>query len=108
MEEEMKDIKPLRDNVLGRMIDIVGGERQTRGGIIITEDHSSSDFVRPRWFQVTHVGPKQEDISVGQYVLVPHGRWSRGIDMVGSQREEDKIFLIDHDDVLGISDEVPA
>lgn len=103
----MINLKPLRDNVIGRMIDGLGKERTTAAGLIMADDHLSEDYVRPRWFEVTHVGPEQKDVNVGQYVLVTYGRWSRGIDTVGSMREEDKIFLIDHNDVLGISEENP-
>lgn len=100
-------IKPLHDKVLGRMVDRIGAERTSAGGVIIVENDTSEGVIRPRWFEVTHVGPKQEDIAVGQYVLVPHGRWSRGIDLVGHRREEDKIFLIDHDEILGLQDDNP-
>lgn len=103
----MRDIRPLHDKVLGYMIDPPGTERRTNAGLIITEDETSEDFIRPRWFRVTHVGPEQESITVGQYVLVSHGRWSRGIDMEGSRREDDKLFLIDHNDILGINEEYP-
>lgn len=103
----MKNIKPLRDNVLGRMIERFGESRTTKGGVVLVEDETSEGYIRPRWFEVTHVGPKQEEIRVGQYVLVPHGRWSRGIDLEGTMREENKIFLVDHNDILGVQDDDP-
>lgn len=103
----MTDIRPLRDRVLGQMIDPPGTERTTQGGLIITENESSEDFVRPRWFLVTHVGPEQTDIFPGQYVLVAHGRWSRGIDIAGTRRQQDKLYLIDHAEVLGIRPDHP-
>ncbi len=103
----MINIKPLRDNVLGRMVDGLGKERKSTGGVILTDDQLNEDFVRPRWFEVTHIGPDQHDVDVGQYVLVTYGRWSRGVNVEGSLREDDKIFLIDNNDVLGISEENP-
>lgn len=103
----MTTIKPLHDKVLGYMLEPLGSERTSAGGVIIQEDHGSDDFVRPRWFVVTAVGPEQEDIAAGDYVLVPHGRWSQGINLEGSMQEEDKIFLVDHKDILGTSDDNP-
>jgi hypothetical protein len=42
----------------------------------------------PRWARVYSVGPEQEDIKVGQYVLVSHGRWTRGIEVTDPETEE--------------------
>lgn len=100
----MKNITPLGDKVLGRMLEVVGQERHTDGGLIITEDTMTEGAIRPRWFEITHVGPKQQEFSRGDYVLVAHGRWSRGIDVDGTKREEDKLFLLDTDEFLGASD----
>lgn len=97
----MKNITPIRDKVLGQMLDIVGGGKTTEGGVIFVETNMTDGAIKPRWFVVTHVGPEQKDVSVGDHVLVPHGRWSRGIDMDGSYHDEDKIFLIDHRDIMG-------
>ncbi|SRR6056297_212354 len=104
----MKQIKPLKDKVLGFMIEPLSGTRQTLGGVYLTADETSEDHVRPRWFQITHIGPEQEELYVNQYVLVPFGRWSRGINIENDMREDQKLFLIDHDDVLGVSDEIPS
>lgn len=100
-------LTPLRDKILGYMLEPVGAERKTLGGIILTEKDMDETAVRARWFEVTHVGPEQETIKVGQYILLPHGRWSRGIDIDGTHREEDKLFLIDNEAILGYSDDNP-
>lgn len=103
----MTHIRPLRDKVIGKMLEPIGFERRTKAGIILTEDETSETFIRPRWFEVTHTGPEQEDILVGQYVLVPHGRWSRGIDLDNANRVDEMLFLVDHNDVLGVQDDDP-
>ena len=103
----MKTITPLGDKVIGQMIEPMGAERTTAGGLVLTEQTIGEDAIRPRWFLVTHVGPDQNDINPGDYVLVPHGRWSRGIDIEGTRREEDKLFLLDNDELLGVSDVNP-
>lgn len=100
-------ITPIRDNVLARMIDWPG-QRTTAGGLIVNEEEGTEGSVRPRWFEVTHVGKEQEEFSVGDYVLVAHGRWSRGIDVEGTRRNEDKLFLLDLDEILATSDDNPV
>jgi co-chaperonin GroES (HSP10) len=102
----MRKITPLGSKVLGRMIDTYG-ERKTHGGVIVQEAEGTSESVRPRWFEVTAVGPDQQDIKQGQYVLVPHGRWSRGLDVEGTNRKEDFIFNIDAESALGTQDSNP-
>lgn len=102
----MRDITPLHDNVLGIMIEPIGAER-VANGIIITETNLGEGTIRPRWFSITHVGPEQIDVIPGDYVLMPHGRWSRGLDIEGTRREEDKLFRLDINDMLGVSKENP-
>lgn len=105
----MRQITPIHDKILGRMLETFGVNRTTQGGVILTEtDMNAEGAIRPRWFEITQVGPEQDEFTPGQFVLVSHGRWSRGIDMVGSQREEDKLFLIDGDELLMVSDENPV
>jgi co-chaperonin GroES (HSP10) len=103
----MKTIIPLKDKVLGRMVDTVGGIKKTVGGLITVEHDMTESAIRPRWFEITHVGPDQLDVNVGQYVLVPHGRWSRGIDIEHTHQVSDYIFQIDHHDILGVQDVNP-
>jgi co-chaperonin GroES (HSP10) len=100
----MNKLNPLRDNVMAKMIEPVGALRKTHGGVLMTEHQQSEEFVRARWFVVTHVGPEQNDVTEGQYVLVSHGRWSRGIDFDNTHLEADKLFLIDNDELLMVSD----
>jgi co-chaperonin GroES (HSP10) len=100
-------LKPLRKNVIGRMIDGFG-EKITHGGVIINERNGGEESIRPRWFKVTHVGPEQDEVAVGDYVLVAHARWSRGIDIENTRREEDMVFLLDTDEILATSKENPV
>jgi len=84
--------------------DMTFGERLTRGGIIVPGDDTKSEGIRPRWARVFAIGPKQLDVKVNEYVLVSHGRWTRGIDMEVSG-EEVTVRMIDNDDILLVSDE---
>jgi hypothetical protein len=102
----MKTITPIRDNVIGQMLEPVGDER-TVNGLILTEKNLGEESVRPRWFLVTHCGPEQKDMTPGMFVLVPHGRWSRGLNLEGTLREADKLFLLDNEALMGTSDVNP-
>ena len=52
----------------------------TTGGIIIPDDNGKERGIRPRWAEVYAVGEDITDLEVGQWVLISHGRWSRGVD----------------------------
>jgi hypothetical protein len=52
------------------------------------------------------VGPKQTDVTVGQWIMVAHGRWTRGIDIDdGTTDHKVTIRKIDPKDILLLSDE---
>jgi len=100
----MMNITPIRDKIIGRMVESIGLERRTRAGLIIAGHDFAEQNIKPRWFEVLFVGPEQTDVRPGEFVLVPHGRWSRGLDLENTRREEDKIFLLDNEALLGVSD----
>ena len=70
-------IIPLRDNVL--IADMNFDEQKTTSGIIIRSDNGKTEGIKPRWGQVWAIGPEQEDVKVGDWICVEHGRWTRGI-----------------------------
>lgn len=72
-------IKPIRDHVLVSDMDF--GEQKTASGIVITSDNGKSSGVKPRWGRVWAVGPEQQDIKVGEWICVEHGRWTRTIEL---------------------------
>lgn len=73
------DIKPLRDTVL--VSDMKIGERISKGGIHLLNDNRKQDGIRPRWAKVYAVGPDVKDLKAGQWILIEHGRWSRGLEV---------------------------
>jgi hypothetical protein len=87
----------LSNKVIGIMVDNFG-IRKTANGLIINEIDGAENSIRPRWFKVTHVGPEQNAVQVNDYVLVSHGRWSRGffIDKEASQ----KYYHLDEKEIL--------
>lgn len=92
--------KPLRDGILVRNMEF--GEQKTASGLIIASDDGKVGGIHPRWGEVIAVGNEQHDVQVGQYVLVSHGRWSRGFELNG-----ETVRTVDPNDVLGIQDEEP-
>ena len=98
------DIKPLKKRVL--VSDMHFGESKTKGGIILMDDDGSESGIHPRWAKVYAIGDQQEDVAVGQWVMVSHGRWSRGF-KVKREGVELEVRMIDENDRLLISDDEP-
>jgi co-chaperonin GroES (HSP10) len=97
-------IKPLNDSVI--VTDMTFDERFTTGGIVLLNDNGKSTGIRPRWGQVYAVGPDQKEVTVGQWVCVAHGRWTRGIE-VEDETGKKTLRRVDPDDLLIVSDEQP-
>ena len=98
-------VRAIKDRVL--VTNIESGARLTTGGIIIPDDDGKERGIRPRWAEVYAVGEDVTDISVGQWVLVSHGRWSRGVD-IDNQGEKMTIRQVEYPDgILLVADERP-
>jgi co-chaperonin GroES (HSP10) len=98
------EIKPLNDNVIVRDMEFTG--RKLNSGILLLGDDGKTDGIRPRWAKVYAVGPNQHDIKVGQWVLVEHGRWSRGL-TINQHGEEFVIRRADPKCIIFASDDKP-
>jgi len=96
-------ITPLDDNVL--VSDMSFEYRVTAAGIILPPDDGKDSGIRPRWAKVYAVGPDQHEVKVGQWVLVSHGRWTRGLDIELENGEKVTIRKIDLKEMLMVSDE---
>ena len=99
------DITPLKKRVL--VSDMHFGETKTKGGIILVDDDGSESGIHPRWAKVYAVGKDQDDVKVGEWVMVAHGRWSRAL-KVKKEGEELEVRMIDENDILLTSDDEPA
>ena len=65
-----------------------------------------SSGIRPRWAKVYAIGPEQHDVVPDQWILIEHGRWTRGINV----EIDDVAFTIrrvDADAIMAVSDEQP-
>ena len=98
------DIKPLKKRVL--VSDMQFGATKSKGGIILLDDDGTEAGIHPRWAKVYAVGDQQNDVTVGQWLLVAHGRWSRAL-KVKKHGQELEVRMIDENDILLVSNEEP-
>ncbi len=103
---KVNKIRALKDHII--VSDMNFKERLTSSGLVVPKDDMKSSGIRPRWGRVYAVGPDQTDISIGQWVCVAHGRWTRGVKIQDAQGTEVIIRRIDNKDVLLVSDEEPS
>jgi co-chaperonin GroES (HSP10) len=98
------NIKPLHNSIIVTEMDFSG--RQLQSGILLLGDDGKTDGIRPRWARVYAIGPEQRDVRVGQWVLIEHGRWSRGLKIV-KDGEEIIIRRADPEAIIFVSDDQP-
>jgi co-chaperonin GroES (HSP10) len=99
-------IRPLGNTVI--VSDMSFDGRTLNSGIVLLSDDGKGYGIRPRWGRVYAVGPEQTEVTVGQWVMVAHGRWTRGIDVLDESGEL-TLRKIDPNDILLVtdSDQVP-
>lgn len=99
-------IRPIRDHIL--VTDMKFDQRKTKGGILLLDDDGKSEGIRPRWAKIHAVGPEQKEFQVGDWILVSHGRWTRGLEYVEDGAEESvTVRRVDVKDIMAIADEKP-
>jgi len=87
--------------------DIERGDKLTKGGLIILDDNMTNRGIRARWARVWAVADDVQDIAVGDWVLVEHGRWTNRISMDLNGIETD-VWRIDYPEAaLIVSDVEP-
>jgi co-chaperonin GroES (HSP10) len=99
-------IIPIRDNVL--VTDMNFDARITKGGIVLPSDDGKSEGVRHRWARVWAVGPEQKDVKVDDWILLEHGRWTRGVTVELEDGAEIIIRRADTKAILLVTEEKPA
>ena len=100
--KKIKSIRPIHDHVL--VTDMNFKERTTKSGIIIQSTDGKLEGIYARWGKVYAIGKDQKDVQPGQYILVKHGRWTRGT-LIEDAEGEKIIRRIDTADILLVSDE---
>ena len=102
----IKAIYPLKDTII--VSDMSFDERKTAAGIVLINDDMKSSGIRPRWGRVYAVGPDQKDVTVGQYICIEHGRWTRGIKIDDAVMGKKTLHKVDGNAILLVSDEPVA
>ena len=96
---------PIRDNVL--ITDMDFGEQKTAGGLVLLSDDGKSEGVKSRWARVWAIGREQQDVKVGEWILLEHGRWTRGVTVVEEDGSEITIRRADIKAILMVTEEKP-
>jgi co-chaperonin GroES (HSP10) len=100
--KKIKSFRALQNYVI--ITDMNFKEKLTSSGIIIPNSDGKLEGIHARWGRVYAVGDRQQDVRVGQYVLVKHGRWTRGT-LIEDSEGEKTIRRIDDTDILLVSDD---
>lgn len=98
-------IKALHDWVIVSHMDF--GDIKTSGGIILRSDNGKAHGVKPRWGKVYCIGDEQKDVNIGDWILIEHGRWTRGI-KINDGEQELTVHRVDVKGIMAISDSAPS
>lgn len=99
-----EEFKPIGKHII--VSDMEFDERISYGGIIIPSDNRKDNGIRPRWAQIYALGSdfQDDEIKVGKWICIAHGRWTRGID-IEDETGEKTLRRVDENDILLVSDE---
>lgn len=98
-------LKPVKNRVI--VSDMHFGEQKTSSGLIIRSDDGETRGIYPRWGRVHSKGPENTDeYQIGDWVLVEHGRWTRGV-KVDEGNEETELRMVEAESILGWNTKKP-
>ena len=98
-------LRPISNRVL--VSDMYFGAQTTESGIIISNDDGTTRGIYPRWARVHDKGPENtDDYEIGDWILVEHGRWTRGV-LMDIDGEEVELRMVEAESVLAVSKEKP-
>ena len=99
------ELRAIQDRII--VEELKTGETITSTGIVIPDDDAKERGIRPRWEKVYRTGLLQHEVEQGQWVLVEHGRWTRGLKVRTVDGEEKTLRMVDPEEILLVSDERP-
>jgi co-chaperonin GroES (HSP10) len=99
-------LETIHDNVL--ITNMNFEEQVSAGGIIIQSDNGKTEGIKPRWGQVYKIGPEQHDVKVGDWILIEHGRWTRGIQVEQANGEIATVRRVETKAIIAVSDHLPS
>jgi co-chaperonin GroES (HSP10) len=81
-------------------------QRITHGGILLPNDDMKSSGIRPRWAQIYAIGSEYDggELEIGNWILISHGRWTRGID-IEDESGKKTLRRVDPNDILMLADQ---
>ena len=99
-------LRAIKNRVL--VCDMHFGEQKTASGLIIKDDNGSTRGIYPRWGKVYGKGPENnDDYNVGDWILVEHGRWTRGVELDDGTGEK-TVRMVEAESILAYSEEKPS
>lgn len=98
-------ITPLHKNVL--VSDMYFEMERTKSGIFIPSDNGKTSGIHPRWAKVWSTGPDQQDVKVGDWVLIEHGRWTRTVEVEQEDGSTIEVRMVDVNAIMIVADEKP-
>jgi co-chaperonin GroES (HSP10) len=98
-------IKPLKDKVFVSNMEF--GMERTTSGLYIPSADGKTQGIMPRWGQVWAIGDEQTDVSIGDWVCVEHGRWTRTIEYKNEDGSITEVRMVDAEAIMMVSDEKP-
>ena len=98
-------LSPIKNRVI--VSDMHFGEQIRKSGLILTGDDGTTRGIYPRWCKVHAKGPENtDDYTVGDWILVEHGRWTRGVD-VDEGNGEATLRMVEAESIMGWSKDKP-
>ena len=95
-------VRPLPNRVL--VCDMEYGDKLTKGGLIILNDDGKERGIKPRWATVYAVGELVTDVKVGDRIMIAHGRWTRGVQVVDAQGTAKVVRMVEEDSIMGVEE----
>jgi co-chaperonin GroES (HSP10) len=99
-------LTPIHDGILVSNMNFA--EQTTATGIIIGSDNGKSEGIKSRWAKVYAVGSEQTDIKVGDWILIEHGRWTRGIKIQDESGQEIDVRRVENKAIMLVTDIEPT
>lgn len=99
-------IRPLRDSVF--VTDMEFDAQYTASGIFIPSSNGKNQGIHPRWGRVWAIGQEQKDITIGEWVLIEHGRWTRTVEVETETGETIEVRMVDNNAIMLTADYRPS
>lgn len=106
MKAQASKLRPIQKHILIR--DMNFSSQTTASGIYIPSDDGKSEGVKPRWCRVFAIGPDQTEVNIGDWILVEHGRWTRGLEVEEDDGTKFVIHRVDPDGIMLSAKERPS